>query len=67
MRTRYTTNNGTAALSEPSFAADWNSPEDRIYDRPRPVLSETERLLVLGVISGMLAWWWTRWLRAGWW
>ena len=59
MRTRYTTNNGIAALSEPSFAADWNSPEDRIYDRPR--LSPVEQIVVAVALAVLLVRMWWRW------
>ena len=62
MTTRHTTNNGVTALSEPSFAADWNSPEDRIYDGLRPKPSD-ELLILTGLFWGLaallcLAWLW---------
>lgn len=57
------------ALSEASFAEDWNSPEDAIYDlrngtKPRPVLAPVETLFLAGFVLGCAMWLaWARWLR----
>ena len=61
MTTRHTTNNGVTARSEPSFADDWNSPEDRVYDSPRPALSSVEQVVVAVVLTVLLARLWRWW------